>query len=299
MVAANQGDYPIVKLLLERESDVHAKDAMGRTALFHAALGGSVEVVKALLDKGARLDMDRNDTFSAFMAASQRGHDEVVELFLRQPYYHDAWNRPDDKGCTPMWLAARDGHEKAVNVFLERLGAKPGQLTRPMENAVESAIEVSEAWEYDIPSLKHVLVPEKTRIDDPRRRLRRRSLRPPIRHQRPPAERKPPRAPSAGQDEMKASSHRVSHTHMPVERLHTSSTSRIIRVTPRAPVQRGAWAGADDARGRRTGSSTSRCVVNVGCGSACAVELAPTHRPPPMRFSRGAAAMACQGQWRP
>ena len=49
MHAAARGDVDIVKLLLEHEADVNAKDRSGETALFKAMDAGHSQVVELLL----------------------------------------------------------------------------------------------------------------------------------------------------------------------------------------------------------------------------------------------------------
>ena len=56
MHAATRGDVDIVKLLLEHEADVNARDRLGETALVKAMNAGHVPVVKLLLNHGARIE---------------------------------------------------------------------------------------------------------------------------------------------------------------------------------------------------------------------------------------------------
>ena len=44
-----------MKLFLENNADVHAKNESGETALILAASNGYIEIVKLLLKKGARI----------------------------------------------------------------------------------------------------------------------------------------------------------------------------------------------------------------------------------------------------
>jgi len=47
-----------------------------------ASMKGNYEVVKALLARGAEVDLRDNDGFTALVLASARGHREVVKLLL-------------------------------------------------------------------------------------------------------------------------------------------------------------------------------------------------------------------------
>ena len=51
MEAAEKGNLGIVKALLEKGADVNIQDQVGATALMQAAGGGNLEVVKLLLRK--------------------------------------------------------------------------------------------------------------------------------------------------------------------------------------------------------------------------------------------------------
>jgi ankyrin repeat protein len=49
-----------------------------------AATAGRVELAALLLDRGANLDKPNWAWFTALLMAAVQGHDDVVELFLRQ-----------------------------------------------------------------------------------------------------------------------------------------------------------------------------------------------------------------------
>jgi ankyrin repeat protein len=59
---------------------VNAKDADGRTALMLAAERGDVEIVQALLQKGASTDIKNRDGKTAATIAEVNGHVEVARL---------------------------------------------------------------------------------------------------------------------------------------------------------------------------------------------------------------------------
>jgi uncharacterized protein len=58
-----------IDMLSERGLDINAIDGRGRTALHGAALQGYDEVVQALVDRGARLDLEDNEGFTALDTA--------------------------------------------------------------------------------------------------------------------------------------------------------------------------------------------------------------------------------------
>jgi ankyrin repeat protein len=58
-----------IDVMLEQGLDVNAVDSRGRTALHGAALLGYDEVVQALVERGARLDLRDNEGFTALDTA--------------------------------------------------------------------------------------------------------------------------------------------------------------------------------------------------------------------------------------
>lgn len=98
MHAAAAGNLSTVKLLLDRRAEVDVQDDEGRTALFWAASEGNVsvnhprvarrtliavasqaDIIKAILDTGAKPSITRNDGYTPLMVAAQGGHAEVKQ----------------------------------------------------------------------------------------------------------------------------------------------------------------------------------------------------------------------------
>uniref|UniRef100_A0A3Q2FFX2 Uncharacterized protein n=1 Tax=Cyprinodon variegatus TaxID=28743 RepID=A0A3Q2FFX2_CYPVA len=71
-------------LLLLRGSSVHQAGCHGRRPLHEAARVGNVELVKLLLEAGARPDPRSNYGFTPLALAAQGGHLEVAEILLRK-----------------------------------------------------------------------------------------------------------------------------------------------------------------------------------------------------------------------
>jgi len=81
--AARKGDLATLKAALENKADLESKTRYGQTPLYLAAMNGHVEVVKFLLDQGAKVDV--TDTFyksSAIGFAASRKHVDVVKILL-------------------------------------------------------------------------------------------------------------------------------------------------------------------------------------------------------------------------
>lgn len=69
----------IVRLAVERGTDVNAKTSDGRTALYYAARFGNIEACKALLDGGAK-NIRASFGKTPLQRAEEEGHTDVVKL---------------------------------------------------------------------------------------------------------------------------------------------------------------------------------------------------------------------------
>ena len=78
--AIKRGDVQRVRDLLERGTDVDARDGHGQTALMLAAHAGHREVVEVLIGHRANLNTTAKYGLSALMLAIVAGHADVVRL---------------------------------------------------------------------------------------------------------------------------------------------------------------------------------------------------------------------------
>uniref|UniRef100_A0A8C7STC8 Kinase D-interacting substrate 220a n=1 Tax=Oncorhynchus mykiss TaxID=8022 RepID=A0A8C7STC8_ONCMY len=120
MMASEQGSLEMVQELLRRGANVNLDDVDCWTALISAAMEGHVEVVKELLANNASLEHRDMGGWSALMWASYKGRVEVAQLLL-------------EKGASPnitgqysvfpvIWAAGR-GHAEIVHLLIKH-GAK-------------------------------------------------------------------------------------------------------------------------------------------------------------------------------
>ncbi|XP_041668150.1 kinase D-interacting substrate of 220 kDa B isoform X2 [Cheilinus undulatus] len=120
MVASEQGSLEIVQELIRRGANVNLDDVDCWTALISAAKEGHIEVVRELLENNANLEHRDMGGWTALMWAAYKGRTDVAQLLL-------------EKGANPnitgqysvypiIWAAGR-GHAEIVHLLLQH-GAK-------------------------------------------------------------------------------------------------------------------------------------------------------------------------------
>ena len=124
-LASHNGHVEIVKLLLEAGAKVNAKGKNDMTALYLASLNNQTEIVKLLLEAGAKVDAKDNYGDTALYIASLRNNTEIVKLLLEAGAKVDT---KDDFGITAMHAASRDGNAEIVKLLLDG-GAKVDEKT--------------------------------------------------------------------------------------------------------------------------------------------------------------------------
>jgi hypothetical protein len=92
-----------------------------QTALAAASAHGDLALVKALVERGANVNLRDHDGYTALTWAAQRGQANVVKYLL------DHWATPnplDTGGYTPLMWAAQEGHHETAKLLLSK-GANP------------------------------------------------------------------------------------------------------------------------------------------------------------------------------
>jgi ankyrin repeat protein/predicted esterase len=104
--AAEQGKFELVRLLLERGSDVNVSQVDGMSALHWAVYHDQIDVVRRIIDAGARVQEKNRYGVSPLSLACQNGNAELVQLLLAKGA--DA-NTMLPGGETALMTAARTG----------------------------------------------------------------------------------------------------------------------------------------------------------------------------------------------
>eukprot|EP00968_Pinguiococcus_pyrenoidosus_P006892 scaffold455_cov160-Pinguiococcus_pyrenoidosus.AAC.3 len=117
-IAAENGHVEVVQALLDRGADKEAVDNDGWTPLHISAQNGHREVVQALLERGADKEAVENSSgATALHIAAANGHLGVVQAFLDRGADKEA---ADKDGWTPLYFAAANGHLEVVQFLLDR-----------------------------------------------------------------------------------------------------------------------------------------------------------------------------------
>ncbi|KAF9762619.1 hypothetical protein IL306_003360, partial [Fusarium sp. DS 682] len=126
--AANGGYLDVVKLLLESgaKANICAKRPVflgtGGTPITMAAAKGHLEIVRFLLEKGC--DNDSSEVrpgWDAFFVACERGQLNIMKYFLEEKGFSVHWSSKD--GTTPLIVAAQN-QQPTVMEYLVKCGAR-------------------------------------------------------------------------------------------------------------------------------------------------------------------------------
>ncbi len=108
MFAGFNGHTEVVKILIDRGAKVDAFDNSHRTALLFAATGPFPETVKLLLDNKSNPNVvDNGEHFSPLMHAAAEGNLEIVKILLD---YGARMDLKDVDGDTAETFARQKGH---------------------------------------------------------------------------------------------------------------------------------------------------------------------------------------------
>jgi len=135
LVVSYLGNYPSVRLLLDKNADLESADQRGRTPLIWAAIQGHETVVKLLLDKGADIEAKDRKGWTALILAVSLGHETLVRLLLDEGADIEPKNWI---GKTALISATLLGHETLVRLLLNK-GANTESQDRFGETALHTA----------------------------------------------------------------------------------------------------------------------------------------------------------------
>lgn len=124
-IAAQQGQIPVMRVLIERQADLNAKDMVGRTPLHYALMVGKRPAVQLLLEKGADIHIQAEEGMTCLHSATMSNDPVLVQLCVERGISVDAKSLLG----TPLHLAAMSNASKSAAELI-RCGASVHAVTQ-------------------------------------------------------------------------------------------------------------------------------------------------------------------------
>jgi ankyrin repeat protein len=128
MLASLKGHLSLVKKLVERDADVNKT---GWTALHYAASGGHLQVIDFLLENSAYIDAESPNGTTPLMMAAMYGSPESVKLLIQAGADLNVKNM---QGMTALDFAVRADRQNSkelIETGLQRLAARAARMAMP------------------------------------------------------------------------------------------------------------------------------------------------------------------------
>ncbi|XP_025724631.1 ankyrin repeat and SOCS box protein 3 isoform X1 [Callorhinus ursinus] len=115
-LAASQGHWKIVQILLEAGADPNATTLEETTPLFLAVENGQIDVLRLLLRHGANVNGSHSMCgWNALHQATFQENAEIIKLLLKKGANKEC---QDDFGITPLFVAAQYGKLESLNILI-------------------------------------------------------------------------------------------------------------------------------------------------------------------------------------
>ena len=143
-IAASNGHFDVVRLLIEQNAEVDGRTSNDSTPLRAAAVDGHLDIVRCLVENGADVNARNYLDSTPLMVTCYKGHLEVASYLVK----HGAnINLQDNHGSSCLHDASKEGHVQLACELLA-LGAKQTQnlnrLTPLLEASNNCKIEMVE-----------------------------------------------------------------------------------------------------------------------------------------------------------
>lgn len=138
MIAAWEGNLPLMELFAAHGADVNAVNALGETALMHAAWKGRLSAVRWLLAHGARVEgRGGSMKWTALHYAVFADHADIARLLLEKGANINAQS---PNGSSVLMMAVYEGHEDMARWLVGR-GADTNVKNENGDGALEWAMK--------------------------------------------------------------------------------------------------------------------------------------------------------------
>ncbi|XP_062523738.1 myotrophin-like [Corticium candelabrum] len=115
--AAINGNEKIFDLLIKHHSDLLKKDKWGRTAIHYAAICNHVTIIEKLFFLGVSVDINDNEGCTPLWLAASNGHVSCVDFLLN----HRASPHHKSQKGSPLDVAKQHGHVDVVQMMEEAI----------------------------------------------------------------------------------------------------------------------------------------------------------------------------------
>lgn len=136
MIAAWEGNLPMMELFVSRGADVNAENRLGEHALMHAAWRGHLPAVRWLIEHGARTDAQPM-RWTALHYAAFAGHAEVADYLIERGANVNA-RAPN--GSSVLMMSVYEGRDELVRLLIEH-GADRGIRNDRGDGALDWAVK--------------------------------------------------------------------------------------------------------------------------------------------------------------
>ena len=114
--AACNGKFEMLKLFEEHEATLLVVENSGNDLMMNAAIGGNVELIGYLIEKGISINNYNNDDWTPLLFACRENHQEIVEILINASADIQIYN---NEGETPLLWAIWNGNTVMARTLIE------------------------------------------------------------------------------------------------------------------------------------------------------------------------------------
>ncbi|OTA55111.1 ankyrin, partial [Hypoxylon sp. EC38] len=116
-LAILQENIKVLRLMVQHDVNLEKRDKHGRTALHVAAFMGNGDICALLIQHNADVNaLSGNGMTPLHRCQSSHGGIKAAEVILER--LPELINRPDDSGCTALYMACEKGNDRMVEFLL-------------------------------------------------------------------------------------------------------------------------------------------------------------------------------------